>query len=397
MDLTSDQTFSVTQFGVKAPYNSLASDIQCDVLILGGGISGALAAHHLVRQGLNCIVADKRDVAMGSTSASTSILLYELDDPIVRLSKKVGLQKADRVFKAGVEAIQGLEEVAGEIGFNTFSRKKSVYFTGSREDKELMAEEYRIRKQLGFEVAFLESGELMDRYGLVADAAILSEVGGQTDAYLFAHALHRFNEPKMCGVYSKTTIVNLDFQSNQIVATTDAGFNISSKYVIHATGYESQEYLPKKVVDLQSTYVTCGKRPAGFEGFGEEAVFWNSADPYLYIRTADNMIMTGGEDEEFYNPVRRDELLEKKGRTLMKKFSEVFPAVPLEQSYSWCGTFGSTKDGLPYIGSYNDPRNLFLLGFGGNGMVFSQIAAEILSYRIMGKPHALKDHFAFDR
>jgi len=47
--------------------------------------------------------------------------------------------------------------------------------------------------------------------------------------------------------------------------------------------------------------------------------------------------------------------------------------------FSWAGIFGSTKNGLPFIGTFKNYRIVYLLGFGGNGITFSAVAAEILT------------------
>jgi hypothetical protein len=74
--------------------------------------------------------------------------------------------------------------------------------------------------------------------------------------------------------------------------------------------------------------------------------------PYLYLRTTpEGRVIGGGEDEHFVSAKRRDALISEKTRTLVKKFGQLFPDVPLEVAYSWAGTFGETKDGLAYIGS----------------------------------------------
>ena len=128
-------------------------------------------------------------------------------------------------------------------------------------------------------------------------------------------------------------------------------------------------------------------------------MLWNTADPYLYLRTtADNRILIGGRDEPFFNPKQRDKLLQKKTRQLVSDFKNIYPDVKLKPEFSWCGTFGSTKDGLPYIGSYKKLANsYFALGFGGNGITFSLIAAEILTDIITGKKNKFSQLFSFDR
>ena len=61
------------------------SEEQCDVAVLGGGITGAFAAEALTAAGLDVVVLDKRDVGTGSTSASTALLQYKLDTSRVRI------------------------------------------------------------------------------------------------------------------------------------------------------------------------------------------------------------------------------------------------------------------------------------------------------------------------
>ena len=83
---------------------------------------------------------------------------------------------------------------------------------------------------------------------------------------------------------------------------------------------------------------------------------------------------------------------------LVLYFAKLFPQYEFVPEFSWSGTFGSTKDGLPYIGKYkNKPQGLFALGFGGNGITFSTIAAEMLRDEILEKDNQDIKIFAFDR
>jgi glycine/D-amino acid oxidase-like deaminating enzyme len=74
------------------------------------------------------------------------------------------------------------------------------------------------------------------------------------------------------------------------------------------------------------------------------------------------------------------------------------PHIPLKPDFSWAGAFAVTKDGLPYIGSIPErPNTYFALGFGGNGITFSVIAAEILQDLIQGKKNESAGLFEFNR
>jgi len=82
----------------------------------------------------------------------------------------------------------------------------------------------------------------------------------------------------------------------------------------------------------------------------------------------------------------------------MKKLRDLIPHIEPEMAYAWAGTFGETEDGLAYIGSVAEqPRSHFALGFGGNGITYSILAAEIIRDALLGKTHEYADLFSFDR
>ena len=98
-------------------------------------------------------------------------------------------------------------------------------------------------------------------------------------------------------------------------------------------------------------------------------------------------------------PKRGDyDYIKKKTELLKKDFLKLFPAIDFNPEFSWAGTFGSRKDSLPYIGTYNKtPHTYYALGFGGNGITFSLIAAQLITDMIKGRKNKDADLFAFNR
>jgi glycine/D-amino acid oxidase-like deaminating enzyme len=138
---------------------------------------------------------------------------------------------------------------------------------------------------------------------------------------------------------------------------------------------------------------------AHFAGWWERCLLWETARPYLYLRTTDDgRAIVGGEDDPFRNPDRRDRLVPEKADRLARRFREMFPAIELEIAYAWAGTFGETEDGLAYIGAVPEaPSCFFALGFGGNGVTCSAVAAEIIRDAIQRRPNTEAHLFRFDR
>jgi glycine/D-amino acid oxidase-like deaminating enzyme len=114
--------------------------------------------------------------------------------------------------------------------------------------------------------------------------------------------------------------------------------------------------------------------------------------------TADRRVIIGGEDVPFKNAALRDRLLPAKVEAIEGTLRRLVPSLVTETAYSWTGTFAETDDGLPYIGGVAKyPGMLFALGYGGNGITFSVIAAEILSTLCRGGTVASAELYAMTR
>lgn len=400
MDIRSNEPFWLVKNGIKHAYPSLRTNLDTDVLVVGGGITGALMAHALIKKGYHTVLIDKREIANGSTSATTSMLQYEIDVPLYKLKALIGEQGAIASYMACRDAIYKLEGLVEEVGSACgFEKKASVYFAGRPKDIRWLKEEYMARKSAGFEVKWLEKKELSAAYGLRAEGGIVSADGASLDAFCLTHDLLHYNSEKGLKVFDKTELKKVKYEKDGIRATMDTGSALKVGKIIYCTGYETQSMLPDKVVNLKSTYAMISESAGQYAESCQNTLFWNTDSPYLYMRTtSDGRLLVGGEDEDFKNAVRRDLLLNKKKNKLVKTLKKYLPETNFIEDFCWCGTFGETKDGLPYIGGHPKfPDSYFLLGFGGNGITFSVAGAEMIIGMMEGKPGLLSHYFRFRR
>jgi len=392
--------YSLIKHGLLFNYPQLNKNLETDVLVVGGGISGALVAWHLIKRGIGCVLADSRTIGLGSTCASTGLLQYEIDTALSELKDIVGLKQAVRAYHLCRQAIYELGDISKEIGFNEFEYKRSLYYAAHKKDISFLRDEFTIRKESGFDIEYLSAAALKKEVGFNAPAALLSNDGAQVDAYLFSHRLLQHAIKQGLLVFDRTKIINLGYQNKNSIFKTEDKFTIKAKRIVYATGYESAKYVSKSIVKLLSTFATVSEHMDDDSRVHKnDLMIWNTADPYLYMRTThDGRILIGGRDENFYNPLKRDKMIKRKAVQLAEDFKTLFPAVDFKPEFSWAGTFGATKDGLPFIGNYKPIRNgYFALGFGGNGITFSQVAATIIADLIEGKNNSDARLFSFDR
>ncbi|HEV8273890.1 MAG TPA: FAD-dependent oxidoreductase [Chitinophagaceae bacterium] len=400
MKLSSGYPLSLIKNGLLFSYPKLERDIKTDVLVLGGGISGALAAHYLTQEGIGCTLVDARTIGLGSTCASTSLLQYEIDTPLHLLIGMVGEKNAVRSYKLGASAITKLATLAAKTGIPDFEMQKSLYYAAYKKDISYLEKEFESRTKYGFKVKWLEEDQVFKQFGFSSPGGILSDVAATVDAYLLTHHLLQYNINKGLKVYDRTPVVSIKHNRRNVQLKTQEKFTITAKKLVYATGYEVVDFISKPIVKLTSTYAIASEAFNSPVKLGKtNAVIWNTAKPYLYLRsTNDNRIIIGGRDEEFFSHFKRDKLIPGKAKQLQKDFKKIFPSIPFKTEFSWAGTFGSTKDGLPYIGVYEKLLNsFFALGFGGNGITFSQVAGEIIASLIKGKKNKDADIFSFER
>jgi glycine/D-amino acid oxidase-like deaminating enzyme len=400
MKLRSKEPYWLLKNGLLNTYPSLQKNLTCDLLIVGGGITGALMAFQFSKEGYKTILIDKRDVSLGSTSASTSLLQYELDEPLYSLIEKVGENAAVDTYLEGVEAIMKLGKIVKSLHADCdFQKKKSVYIAHDKKVHETLEKEFEHRKRIGLGVKWLTKSKLKSMYGANGESAIQSDIGASTDVYRLVHCLLSHSS-KHYGlkIYDHTELVKVEYSGDKCVAQVGDDRMISAGKIIYATGYETQQMLKDKVVDLISTYSFISEPLNKIPASLNKTMFWDTEDPYLYMRVADNRILVGGEDDSFKNPERRDRQIVQKQEKLLKKISEKFPKLSLIPDYAWAGTFGVTKDALPYIGSHPDyPNSYFVLAFGGNGITFSVMGMQILSDAIAGRHNKFLGYFKFKR
>jgi glycine/D-amino acid oxidase-like deaminating enzyme len=399
MNLRSGLPYFLLKRGLPFNYPKLESSITTEVAILGGGVSGALMAHHLTHAGIECVVVDGRSVGMGSTSASTSLLQYEIDVPLTKLTQLRGEEAARTAFTLCKDSITEIGSIAQQLGIEYFHPRKSLYFAANRNDKTFIEREHQARKDAGFNVELIYDKEVEKLFGFSAAAAILSHHGAQIDAYSFTHDLLQYNIRKGLKVFDRSMIKSIVHSGSRIKLKTENGSVITASYLVNATGYEVVNFIRKKIVKLLSTYAIISEHLEQHPfPLNDETLFWNSADPYLYMSALDGRVMIGGRDEPFYNPTKRDKLIKKKSAQLTRDFKKLLPHIPFVPEFQWAGTFGATADGLPYIGNIRGRNNVFYaLGFGGNGITFSEVAAGIITDLILGRPNENAKLFSFDR
>jgi glycine/D-amino acid oxidase-like deaminating enzyme len=378
--------------GSPPAFPSLDRNVACDVAIVGAGISGAMVAAHVARAGMSVIVVDRDQPLLGSTMACTGLLQYELDVPLVKLRTMIGAKDADLAYRECYRALRSLPAFAESINAATsLIARPSLYIAGSLLNGDVLRKEARERKSLGIDARYLDELTLAEQFCFRrAGGAILSGPAFAVDPVALTGGCLRDAVRHGARIFGGTEVVAQRLTDDTARLAMKSGPVIRARHVVYATGYEAGRILGFEVGSRTTTYALA-TTPLANEPWPQSAMVWEASNPYLYVRTTtDGSICVGGADEATPCGTDLDEQLQKKTGQILRKFAELRPDLPLEVATSWSGTFITTRDGLPYIGGVpRFPAATFVLGYSGNGILFSYIAAQMVLDRLQGREHPL--------
>lgn len=376
----------------------LIEDLRCDVLIVGGGITGSLAAEYLTRLGQHVIVIDRERPGLGSTAASTAMLLWETDSTLTELTNLYGFDRAANIYQRSHRVVAGLMDMIEVLALPCAMRcRDTLYLSAGEVDGAQLLAEQRLRERAGLPGVYLDHRQLAD-LSIAREGAIHSPGSAEADPLALSRSLLAVAMSRGARVFDAEA-VRYDSGPASVIVGMEDGRVIEAKNVVLATGYVMPDFVTSDLHKITSSFaIATPSQPRPL--WRGDALIWEASSNYLYARTtSDRRIIVGGEDDpDAVDPGKRDRVMPKKAEAILKRLGALWPDADATAEYVWSGAFGTTADGLPLIGQVSGRRGIYAAyGYGGNGITFSFMAAQILGEMILGRPRAWFDAFALDR
>jgi glycine/D-amino acid oxidase-like deaminating enzyme len=388
--------------GVHFP--TLTRTLEVDVAVIGGGMTGAAIAWRFAHAGIRVAVVEAARVGRGSTAASTALLMQEPDEDLGELTRRYGWRRARRVWQLSLAATRDCIDTLKRLRIPCdLERRDSIYYAPDAPAARRLRDEHRRRLAAGADARWLDPAALRRVVGFDAAGAIRTRGNAQADPFRACVGLMRAAATAGARIYERSPVHEIVPSRRDVVLHTPRGLIRADRIVI-ATGYATPYFRPLHArFRMLNTYVVA-TRPlsaAARRRIGPGAVMlWDTGRPYHYARwTADHRLMLGGRDRPVVPEGRRQAALDRGARGVYQDFVQLYPALAdMAIDCRWEGLFATTPDGLPYIGPHRRyARQLFALGFGGNGMTFGFLASRLLLEWYRGDRGADHELFAFAR
>lgn len=350
---------------------------------------GAVCGYVLARSGIPAILIERNKIASGSTSANTGLIQYSNDTMLSELAKHTYIGEKDAVlfYRACKQASEHLCDIAEGLRRGVdFKRRSSLYYASAPDDVPALRAEYEMLHSHGFEADWWEQDEISRHFPIRSAAAIVTRADAEINPFRFVHALVEEAHINGLAVHEHTAMLSVKPSAGQYRIVTNEG-EIETEHIIYAVGYVPEEAGGRWIrAKMSRTFAIATDPMPSLSDWHERFMLWETARPYLYIRTTgDNRILIGGLDEDIRQPVLSRKELHTRSLRLLSELHKLFPDLTPKIRYEWCGTFGQSEDGLPWLGEDPDrPRQHYSMGYGGNGIIYSLLGAEIIRDRLLG-------------
>lgn len=366
-------------WSTKAPghsFQALSGEIDVDVAIVGGGITGITSAYLLARSGKRVAVLEGRQVGGGTTGCSTGNLYSMVDKRLHHIQSKWDDNIAGLVAESRGQAVDLVERLVKDLDIDcSFKRVPWYLFSEtSKEDETIQKETIAIR-QYGLK------SEVLSELPIPVKVSTALKVEGQAqfNPAAFVVGLAGKVDRDRCSIYENSPVYHIEKGDRHLLLTPRG--KVKASKVILAT------HSPKGVYGLHTAifpyreYAIAAKLNSGNL---PEGIFWDTEAKYhtsmrCYSTETENYVLVLGG----HHKVGQSDNYEKYYRHLEESARRHFNVTSID--FRWSAQHYKPADGLPYIGESAD-NNIFLAtGFSTDGLTYGVLSAMIFDDLLSGK------------
>lgn len=366
--------------GNQKAYPVLEQDIETEVLVIGGGISGLMAARYLQKRGKEVCLVEARRIGAGVTGHTTSHLTTAVDARYYFIRDRIGEDAARQLAEAAKEAIRLVEETDEEELLESYFRRMTGYlYAEPGQPVDELKKEFEASRDAGLEVEWLDS---LEELPFRVAAAVAYPQQATFHAAHFVHNLAEKLHARGVQIYEQSRVSELDEKGDHAVVQLANGHTIRASQVIMAT--HSPLFIDP-VHTLKSPYRSYVVAFSPADGTRlPDRLYWDMDSPYHYTRNVmyqdREIIIVGGADHKTGQHDDEREAFESL-KNYVKSHYEV-----KEFLFEWSAQVYEPADGLPFIGkSLKYDRVYISTGYSGDGTLWGSFGGKLLSDLITGR------------
>jgi glycine/D-amino acid oxidase-like deaminating enzyme/nitrite reductase/ring-hydroxylating ferredoxin subunit len=347
-----------------------------DTVVVGSGIAGLATAYELATRGHDVVVLDRGPIGKGMTARTTAHLVSISDDSFSAFIKLRGEKAAKQFYESQSAAIDRIEAIQREHKIACdFRRLDGYLFPALGRDPSELDPELEAGRKLG---VALEDIQGLPLKGLETARCLRYPKQATFHPLKYLRGLAKAIQARGGRFYADTPVEQIDEDEKGVAARTTTGKVVRAKHAVVATNSPINGDLPIHTkMGPYRTYAMSFELPRGALA---DALYWDTADPYHYVRLqpgsgGNDCLIVGGADHksgEADDASARFEALEAWMRNLV-------PALGRE-THRWSGQVLEPFDYAGYIGlNPGNEKAYIATGDSGQGITHGVVASLLIT------------------
>ena len=382
----------------------LRGELDADVVVVGGGLTGCACAASFAAAGIKVIVLEAERVGAASTAASTGLIREDFDASFEDTARALGLRAARMLWQGMRRASLDFAAAIKRANIRCDLVPEDLLHVAPRDGDAVKRLRARTdaRRAAGFEHTWMTASALAREASLEGGGAIRTR-GFAFDPFRACLGFAEAAGGRGATFFERTPVRRIRASRKSVAVTAGTG-TVRAEAVIIATGAALPDLraLRRHLHHQQSHAVVTEPLPAAVRrelGRRAAALRDSSSPPHFLRWLKDDRALFVGADHDPVTARAHDKTLVQRSGQLMYELSTIYPAISgAMPGWAWDLTHDTTVDGLPYVGLHrNFPRHLFALGHGRHGAAVSWLAARLLLRQFQGVPDKGDELFGFSR
>lgn len=374
-------------------YSGLSSKLKTDVIVLGGGMVGVIAAWHIAKAGKKVVLLEKNHLASNDTGYTTAFLTRVPDTSLAELKTLYGKKFIDELFAKTVDAQQLVYKIIQEYNIDCdFKICSSFNYSATPNNAQLLDDKETL---IDIQNTEFHTGSNIPDTGISMAEAIEYKNEARFDVRKFIFGLLQTDIGKNISVYEESEAIDVIVEKNRVIVKTNSGAIVGEKIIL-ATGLPIDSFKElRPLIRHNITFALAAeyKEPIMLA----DNLYWDSEQPYHYFRLLNShTLILGGSDQSGDTPIPEGDAAP---HTKLEAFLKTILPEPYTITNTWSGSLFQTKDGLPYIAPhpYYTSQVFFATGLEGNGMVMGVMAGKMLADFVTQDTTTTSNLFSLER
>ncbi|MCZ4282791.1 FAD-binding oxidoreductase [Kiloniella laminariae] len=368
-----------------APFRpALEGEHDCDVCVVGGGMTGTSAALHLAEKGYRVILLESNRISWGASGRSGGQMIIGYNQSYQDMIKMLGRDDAQKLWIMGEEAMDLARDTIAKHNIQCDLASGHYHVATKKRHVGELQEYVEDLESAGYKnCEFLDQAAI--RTKIASDrylAGVYDPRGGHLHPLNYTLGLASAAESSGAVIYENSRVTKIT-HGNSPQVFTDQGVVRCKHVALCANAYLEglEQKIDKKIMPV-GTYILATDPFSKAEA--EELISGNAAVADIlfvlnyYRFSGDRRLLFGGKVS--YSGKDPADI----GKAMQKTMLEYFPQLAQKKvEYAWGGNVAITVNRLPHFGKISS-STYFAHGFSGHGVVLTGLAGKLIAESIAG-------------